>query len=106
MAQEIDQAALGRGAGLPPGEIAPLCSFRIAGGEPGAKVSWRVEAVRNDRYVQQRGAPVEVEKQGREKGTYQHPDLYSQPVEKSMNYDPERARGPAHPETSPTTGRD
>lgn len=55
------------------------------------KVSWRVESVRNDRWVQRRGAAVEVEKQGLEKGTYQHPELYGQPKEKGMNYHAERA---------------
>jgi hypothetical protein len=57
-----------------------------------AKVSWRVEAVRNDRWVQKNGAPVESEKEGREKGTYQYPELYGQPKEKGMNYDAARER--------------
>lgn len=48
VAEEIDEAALSAGATAGPGVAAPLCSFRIAGGAPGAKVSWRVEAVRND----------------------------------------------------------
>lgn len=81
-----------------PGETAPVCSFRVAGGAPGKKVSWRVEAVRNDKWVQQRAAPVEVEKQDLEKGTYQHPELYGQPPEKGMNYDATRAERGARPE--------
>lgn len=92
VAEEIDEATLSAGATAEPGETAPTCSFRIAGGAPGAKVSWRVEALRNDRWVRQRGAPVVVEKQGLEKGTYQHPELYGQPVELGMNYIPERER--------------
>ena len=48
--------------------------------------------MRNDRWVQQRGAPVEVEKQDLEKGTYQHPELYGQPPEKGMNFDAKRER--------------
>ena len=56
-------------------------------GASGGKVSWEVKAVRNDRWVQQRGAPVEVEKQGPERGKYQHPEFYGQPPEKGMNYD-------------------
>ena len=83
------------GATSEPGEIAPLCSFRIAGGAPGGKVSWRIEALRNDRYVQKRGMPVEIEKYGAEKGTYQHPELYGQPREKSMSYEGRRDR-PEH----------
>jgi len=92
VAEEIDEAALSAGATAGPGQAAPVCSFRIAGGAPGAKVSWRVEAVRNDRWVQTRAAPVEVEKQGPEKGTYQNPALYGQPAEKGMDYDLARKR--------------
>ncbi|MBI3759328.1 MAG: hypothetical protein HY269_06190 [Deltaproteobacteria bacterium] len=87
---EISEDALAEGAQAAPGRAAPLCSFRITGGAPGAKVCWRVEAIRNDRWVQQRGAPVEVEKQGIEKGTYQHPELYGQSPEKSLSYLAER----------------
>jgi hypothetical protein len=98
VAEEIDEAALTAGAKAEPGEPAPVCSFRIAGGAPGAKVSWEVKAVRNDRWVQQHGAPVEVDKQDLEKGTYQHPELYGQPPEKGMNYDAEHERpSPAAP---------
>jgi hypothetical protein len=86
IAEEIDPASLNVGASVGPGAPAPVCSFRIAGGKPGAKVSWRVEAVRNDRWVQTRGAPVEVEKAGVERGTYQHPELYGQPPEMGMDY--------------------
>jgi hypothetical protein len=92
VAEEIDEAALSAGAKAEPGEAALVCSFRIAGGASGAKVSWRIEAVRNDRWVQQRGAPVEVEKKDLEKGTYQHPELYGQPKERGMNYDVARER--------------
>jgi len=92
VAEEIDEAALSAGSEAGPGEVAPVCSFRVAGGAPGGKVSWRVEAVRNDRWVQQRGAPVEIEKQGLERGTYQHPELYGQPKEMGMDYRPEVER--------------
>jgi hypothetical protein len=103
VAVEIDEAALSAGAKAGPGEAAPVCTFRIAGGAPGAKVSWRVEALRNDLWVQKRGAPVEVEKQDLEKGTYQHPELYGQPPEKGMNYEAERERPSpaASPEATP-----
>ena len=102
VAEEIDEAALSAGARAEPGEAAPVCSFRIAGGAPGTKVSWRVEALRNDLWVQKRGAPVEVEKQDLEKGTYQHPELYGQPPEVGMNYDAERERQ-SHERPSPVT---
>jgi hypothetical protein len=87
VAEEIYAASLTIGSLAEPGQAVPPCWFRIAGGAPGMKVSWRVEAARNDRWVQQRGAPVEIEKQNLERGTYQHPELYGQPVEKGMNYD-------------------
>jgi len=112
VAVEIDEAALSAGATAGAGVAAPLCSFRIAGGAPGAKVSWRVEALRNDLWVrnramaleglhddlaiQTRAMPVEVEKQGREKGTYQHPELYGLPAEMGMNYDATRAERGLH----------
>jgi hypothetical protein len=103
VAEEIDEAALSAGATAEPAEAAPPCSFRTAGGAPGGKVSWRVEAARNDRWVQQRGAPVEVEKEGLESGTYQHPELYGQPPEMGMNYHaaPERPSRAATPEETP-----
>ncbi len=88
VALEIDGSALITGAAAEPGEAVPVCSFRIAGGARGGRVSWEVKALRNDRWVQQHGAPVELDKQDHEKGTYQHPGLYGQPPEKGMNYRP------------------
>ncbi len=58
--------------------------FKIAGGAPNQKVSWRVEAVRNDPYVQQRGFQTEREKPQSERGKYQHPELYGQPAERAL----------------------
>ncbi len=103
VAEKINEAALSAGATAGAGVAAPACTFRISGGAPGGEVSWRVEALRNDLWVQKRAVPmevvsnglsiqtrampVEVEKQGVEKGTYQHPELYGQPPEKGMNYD-------------------
>jgi hypothetical protein len=79
IAAEIDEAALTAGALAEPGETVATCTFHIAGGVPGAKVSWRVEAARNDRWVQQYGAPVEPEKPAAERGRYEFPELYGQP---------------------------
>jgi hypothetical protein len=92
VAEEVREDALEQGAKAEPGQPVPACSFRIAGGAPGAKVSWRVEALRNDRWVQTHGAPVEVEKKGNERGTYQHPDLYNQPPERGTHYAPAHQR--------------
>jgi hypothetical protein len=86
IATKISQDALAQGAKAAPSEPAPTCSFTIAGGAPNGEVCWRVEATRNDRWVQTHGAPVEVAKQGPEDGTYQHPDLYNQPADKGAFY--------------------
>jgi hypothetical protein len=47
--------------------------------------------------------PVEVEKQGREKGTYQHPELYGLSAEMGMNYDATRTERYLH--NQPNTER-
>jgi len=83
VAQEVSEAALRAGEKTEPNQVVPTCSFRIAGGVAGAKVSWRVEALRNDRWIRANGMPVEVEKQGSEKNTYQHPELFGQPKERA-----------------------
>jgi hypothetical protein len=85
VAEEIDEDALSKSAIAAPETPVPTVSFRIAGGAPGGKVSWRVDALRNDRWVQRYGAPTEAEKPGREKGKYQHPELYDQPPAMQMN---------------------
>lgn len=66
--------------------------FRIRTSKGNSKVYWEVKAVRNDRWVQKYGAPVEVAKEGREKGTYQHPELYGLDPERGMNFDPKQSR--------------
>jgi hypothetical protein len=58
--------------------------FSIRTSQPNVKVSWEVKAVRNDRFVQQHGAPVEVTKGSTHRGKYLSPQLYNQPREKSM----------------------
>jgi len=80
IASEIDAATLALAAKAAPGEPIPAASFRIAGGAPNAKVSWEVKAVRNDRWMQTHGAPVEQDKEGSERGRYQRPELYNQPA--------------------------
>jgi hypothetical protein len=66
---EINEQALSAGALAGPNTPSPRCWFEIAGGVPGGKVSWRVEAARNDEFVRRNGAPVEVEKPNHERGT-------------------------------------
>ncbi len=62
--------------------------FKIAGGKPGGKVSWRVEAIRNDRWVQEHGFRSEVPKPPSHQGKYLNPDLYGAPAEKGIFYRP------------------
>lgn len=66
--------------------------FKIAGGVPGKKVFWRVEAVRNDRWVQEYGYQTEQPKPIEQRGKYLHPELYGQPKELGIRYRPEPAR--------------
>ncbi len=68
--------------------------FSIAGGAPGGKVCWRVEAARNDRFVKAYGAPVEQDKPQEKRGTYLQPALYDQPPEKGQFYRPGPSRPP------------
>ncbi|BCW96840.1 MAG: hypothetical protein KatS3mg018_2322 [Fimbriimonadales bacterium] len=63
--------------------------FKIAGGAPGKEVSWRVEAVRNDRWVQRYGYQTEQEKPEPYQGKYLHPELYGQPRERGIFYSPD-----------------
>jgi hypothetical protein len=60
--------------------------FKIAGGKAGMNVSWQVTALRNDAYVREYGAPVEVEKPEAERGFNQRPERYGQPEERGVNY--------------------
>jgi hypothetical protein len=61
--------------------------FKIAGGKPGMEVSWRVEAVRNDRWVERYGAPVEQDKPEGHRGKYLNPELYGQPETRRIFYE-------------------
>lgn len=50
--------------------------FRIAGGTPGAKVSWMVTGIRHDAYANAHRIPTEELKKGTEAGKYLNPDVY------------------------------
>ncbi len=60
--------------------------FEIRTDAPKVKVSWRVEGVRNDRFVQKYGAPVEVEKPAFMKGKYLSPELYGKDPSRGAFY--------------------
>lgn len=97
LAVEIDEDLLATAALNDNDGPAPICSFRIAGGAPGGKVSWRVEAVRNDRFLRQHGAPVEMDKPDSERGTYQQPELYGVSVTPRPMPQVHRKRTQTHP---------
>ncbi len=71
--------------------------FKIAGGAPGNEVSWRIEAIRNDRWIQEYGYQTEQEKSQASQGKYLHPELYGQPKEQGIHYRPEPAKPVAIP---------
>lgn len=60
-------------------------TFVIRTNQPHVKVSWRIEARRNDAWVRAYGAPVEVDKPEGEQGLYQNPELYGLPAELAIN---------------------
>jgi len=51
--------------------------FTIAGGKPGAKVSWQATAKRNDAYMQAHPFQVERMKPENLRGKYTRPELYA-----------------------------
>jgi hypothetical protein len=59
--------------------------FKIAGGQPGAEVSWQITGVRSDAYMKKHPMQVEVEKTEIERGHYLQPELYNQLEEKSID---------------------
>lgn len=64
--------------------------FQIKTNQPNIKVSWRVDADRNDERVKF-NRPTDVrEKSGPEKGKYQHPEYFGMPPEMGMNHTPPR----------------
>ena len=65
--------------------------FRVAGGEPGKRVSWEVTAVRNDPAVHATKMPVEMEKPAEERGYYLAPEAYGLPPERGVAYQREGA---------------
>ena len=60
--------------------------FKIAGGEPGAKVSWQVTGIRQDAFANAHRIQVEQEKSLQHQGYYIHPELYGQPTSKSIDW--------------------
>ncbi len=70
--------------------------FQIRTSAPNVEVSWEVKADRNDLYVQKKQPKDVVEKQGPERGKYQHPELYVMPMEMGMDYTPPKPKSGAN----------
>lgn len=58
--------------------------FTLRTSAPRVEVYWRVEAVRNDRWVQKNGHDVEPVKPQQYRGTYLQPELYGKPESMSQ----------------------
>jgi hypothetical protein len=58
--------------------------FKIAGGQPGTKVSWQVTGVRQDQFAEKYRIPVEENKSPEERGYYLHPEVFGQPANMSI----------------------
>jgi hypothetical protein len=59
-------------------------SFTIAGGQPGAEVSWQVTGVRQDAWANAHRIPVEQSKPEEDRGRYLHPELFGAPQEMAV----------------------
>lgn len=53
--------------------------FKIAGGNPGLKVSWQVTGIRHDPYAEFNRIKVEEDKSASKRGRYLHPEAYGVP---------------------------
>jgi hypothetical protein len=60
--------------------------FKIAGGLPGAKVSWQVTGIRSDAAMRIHAFKAEEDKPERERGTYLDPGAFNQPEDRSVEW--------------------
>jgi len=77
-------------------------SFAIAGGSPGQKVSWTVQAERNDQYMQTypEMRDMELNKKPYEVGKYYMPEIYGAPKEQGIfNFEQENETPSPTPES-------
>ena len=74
--------------------------FSIAGGTPGARVSWQVTGSRHDAYAKAFPIPVEEDKADDERGRYLAPAAYGQPPERAIGWRAEPAIRAAEPAPS------
>ena len=62
-------------------------TFRVAGGEPGMKVSWQITGIRNDAHAKANPIKVEEYKATSDIGKYLHPEVHGMPQSKQINYE-------------------
>ena len=74
--------------------------FAIAGGTPGARVSWQVTGSRHDAYAKAFPIPVEEDKAGDERGRYLAPEAFGQPPERAVGWRPQPPIQAAEPAPS------
>ena len=70
------------GAAMPDLHVAVEISrnrFRIAGGEPGLKVSWQVTGIRRDPFAEMNRIEVEPYKEPEHRGLFLNPEAYGLP---------------------------
>jgi hypothetical protein len=60
--------------------------FTIRTDKPNVKVSWQVTGIRQDAWANAHRIPVEEEKTEKTRGFYLHPELYQQPMERSIDW--------------------
>jgi len=60
--------------------------FTIRTSAPYIEVSWQVTGIRIDAYAREHRIPVEEYKPARERGLYEHPELFGYPKERGINY--------------------
>lgn len=58
--------------------------FKVAGGNPGMKLSWQLTGVRQDPWAKANSLVVEDKRPANERGYYQHPRVYDRSEEKSI----------------------
>jgi len=75
--------------------------FVIRTSKPGVKVSWQVTGIRQDAYANAHRIPTEEDKPTDEQGYYLHPELFGQPVSRSVS----AARAPATATATHLTSR-
>ena len=62
--------------------------FKIAGGHPGARVSWQVTGIRHDAWANAHRIPTEELKPENEQGQYLHPELFGAPADRKIGGQP------------------